>query len=70
MGEVLSQGMQKSISPFQITTEPSSVGLNVALDSICQKTDPSTESNNSLPENGDIQGIPEAVPSPYCRQLH
>jgi len=49
------------------TTEPLSIGLNVALDAICQKTEPSTDTSHSLPENGDILGIPEAVPSPYLR---
>ncbi|ONK65543.1 uncharacterized protein A4U43_C07F38180 [Asparagus officinalis] len=49
------------------TTEPSSIGLNVALEFLCQGHDPSTDSSNSLPKDGDALGVPEAIPSPQLR---
>lgn len=51
----MSSGGKSFESSF--TTETSSIGLNIALDSICQKSDASTDS----------LGIPEAIPSLHLR---
>lgn len=49
------------------TTESSSAGLNVALDSICQASDLPIETTKSQPETVDALGIPQAIPSPHLR---
>lgn len=49
-----------------LSTEPASLGLNVALDSICEKTDCSKDSNFSS-KACDILGICETVPSAHLR---
>ncbi|KAJ0966352.1 hypothetical protein J5N97_027490 [Dioscorea zingiberensis] len=48
-----------------LTTDPTSLSLNVALDSVCLKSDPSI---NSLEGNNNTFGIPEAVLSPHLRK--
>lgn len=48
------------------TTERLSVGLNIALDLVCRKSDTSVSSNDLL-ENRDCLGMPEAIPSPSLR---
>ncbi|KAF8403417.1 hypothetical protein HHK36_011520 [Tetracentron sinense] len=46
------------------TTEPISLGLNVALETSCQKSDPQTDTGKGLPESSYAFGVPEAVVSP------
>ncbi|XP_077242997.1 downstream neighbor of Son [Tasmannia lanceolata] len=48
-------------------TEPLSTGLNVALDTVCQKSDTKTESGKVLPEGNKAFGIEEAVIAPCLR---
>uniref|UniRef100_A0A1D1YRV4 Protein downstream neighbor of Son n=1 Tax=Anthurium amnicola TaxID=1678845 RepID=A0A1D1YRV4_9ARAE len=47
-----------------LTTEPLSMGLNIALDSICCKGESVSESETCSPLSGDAFGIPEAVITP------
>ncbi|KAH1139424.1 hypothetical protein GLYMA_10G214400v4 [Glycine max] len=46
---------------YSFVTEPSSIGLNVALKSTCEKPESKAAGSESLQDHGSTFGIPEAV---------
>ena len=49
---------------FSFITEPTSVGLNVALGATCEKSDSQAAAGEDLQESSFAFGIPEAIVSP------
>ncbi|MED6161975.1 hypothetical protein PIB30_066007 [Stylosanthes scabra] len=47
--------------------EPSSVGLNIALESTCEKPESEADSSKSLQSHGSTFGIPEAIVAPCLK---
>lgn len=50
---------------FSLITEPTSVGLNVALREACKKSDSQAAEGEGLQESSYDFGIPEAIVTPY-----
>ena len=48
---------------YSFVTEPSSIGLNVALKSTCEKSESKAAGSESLQDQGSTFGIPEVVVS-------
>ena len=49
---------------FSFITEPTSVGLNVALGATCEKSDSQAAGGEGLQESSFAFGIPEAIVTP------
>ncbi|KAK9290379.1 hypothetical protein L1049_008548 [Liquidambar formosana] len=60
-------GSEERSFEASFVTEPMSIGLNGALETICQKSDPQAAEGEGLQESGHAFGIPDAIVSPYLR---
>lgn len=59
--------MFSSFWHFSFTTERTSVGLNVALGPVCEKSNAQATEDESLQLTNPIFGVPEAIVTPYLR---
>ncbi|KAF5197884.1 downstream neighbor of Son [Thalictrum thalictroides] len=66
-GICASMGSEGRSFEASFTTEPASLGLNVALDTVFPKSDTERDTSKGLQENSLIFGIPEAVTSRSLR---